>query len=114
MFLTADDRAGSRVLEGYRLGAVDYLYKPFDPEILRSKVAFFVDLFRKTAALEQRTAELTHDGGRARADKEYFRALIENASDLTLIVDATAIIRYASPSVERTLGYPRDQIPGES
>src|SRR5579862_1333770 len=33
IFLTADDRGGARVLEGYRLGAVDYLYKPFDPVI---------------------------------------------------------------------------------
>jgi len=60
IFLTADDRAGARVLEGYRLGAVDYMYKPFDPNILRAKVAIFVELFGKTAALEQRTAELTH------------------------------------------------------
>jgi two-component system, sensor histidine kinase len=59
IFLTADDRAGERVVEAYRLGAIDYLYKPFDPHILCSKVAFFVELFRKTVALEQQTAELT-------------------------------------------------------
>ncbi|MCA1644699.1 MAG: EAL domain-containing protein [Chloroflexi bacterium] len=73
IFLTADDRVGSRVLEGYRLGAVDYLHKPFNPEILRSKVAVFVELFRKTAALEERTAELITttlqlDRARAAAD----------------------------------------------
>jgi signal transduction histidine kinase len=59
IFLTADDRAGERVQQGYRLGAVDYMYKPFDADILCAKVAIFVELFRKTAALEQRTAELT-------------------------------------------------------
>src|ERR1700687_3943380 len=37
IFLTADDRAGERVLEGYRLGAIDYMYKPFDSNILRAK-----------------------------------------------------------------------------
>jgi two-component system sensor histidine kinase/response regulator len=58
IFLTADVRVGPPVLEGYRLGAVDYMYKPFDSEILRAKVAIFVELFRKTLALEQRTAEL--------------------------------------------------------
>src|SRR5579859_709500 len=73
IFLTADDRGGAPVLKGYRLGAVDYLYKPFDPVILRSKVDVFVDLFRKTAALEQRTAELIAttlqlDRARAAAD----------------------------------------------
>jgi signal transduction histidine kinase len=59
IFLTADDHAGERVLEGYRLGAVDYIYKPYAPDVLRAKVAVFVELFRKTAALEERTAELT-------------------------------------------------------
>lgn len=59
IFLTADDRQGARVLEGYRLGAVDYLYKPFNADILRSKVGVFVELFRKSTALEERTAALT-------------------------------------------------------
>jgi two-component system sensor histidine kinase/response regulator len=59
IFLTADDRRGPRVQEGYRVGAVDYMYKPFDPSILRAKLAVFVELFRNTAALEVRTTELT-------------------------------------------------------
>jgi signal transduction histidine kinase len=58
IFLTADDSAGARIVEGYRIGAVDYLRKPFDSDILRSKVAVFVDLFRKTVALRQRTEEV--------------------------------------------------------
>jgi len=59
IFLTADPGTTDQVLAGYRLGAVDFMYKPFHPDILRSKVAFFVELFRKTVALEQRTEELT-------------------------------------------------------
>jgi signal transduction histidine kinase/CheY-like chemotaxis protein len=58
IFLTAYDRSGSRIQEGYRLGAIDYIYKPFDRYILRSKVSFFAELFRKTMALEQVTADL--------------------------------------------------------
>jgi PAS domain S-box-containing protein len=59
IFLTADDREGARAMEGYRLGAVDYIHTPVDPDILRAKVTFFVELFKRTTALEQRTAELT-------------------------------------------------------
>jgi signal transduction histidine kinase/CheY-like chemotaxis protein len=59
MFLTAYDPNGMRAAQGYGLGAIDYVYKPFDPYILRSKVTFFVELFRKTVALQARTAELT-------------------------------------------------------
>jgi|FLYL01.1.fsa_nt_gi diguanylate cyclase (GGDEF)-like protein/PAS domain S-box-containing protein len=46
--------------------------------------------------------------------EEYFRALIENASDLIFIVDAETIVRYASPAVERALGYSIDELVGQS
>jgi diguanylate cyclase (GGDEF)-like protein/PAS domain S-box-containing protein len=113
IFLTAYDRGGAHIMEGYRLGAIDYIYKPFNRHVLRSKVIFFVDLFRKTVALEQRTAELTMMAAALEQSKEHFRALIEDATDLTLIVDREGLIRYASPSVERTLGYSREQISGQ-
>lgn len=48
IFLTAVSRSEEQMLRGYELGAVDYLLKPFRPEILRWKVAVFVDLFLKT------------------------------------------------------------------
>ncbi|MDB6126153.1 MAG: sensor hybrid histidine kinase, partial [Verrucomicrobia bacterium] len=51
LFLTAYYQDEKRVLEGYGVGAVDYLTKPVNPDILRSKVAVFVDLHRKTQAL---------------------------------------------------------------
>ncbi|MDQ6674833.1 MAG: ATP-binding protein [Chloroflexota bacterium] len=58
MFMTPYDPDGAGMEEGYRLGGIDYIHKPFDPHILRSKVTFFVELFRKTVALEQMTADL--------------------------------------------------------
>ena len=58
IFLTAADVDGARAMEGYRLGAVDYIHKPLDLDILRSKVTFFVDLFQKTAALQKVTSDL--------------------------------------------------------
>ncbi|HEX2855202.1 MAG TPA: response regulator [Opitutaceae bacterium] len=51
IFLTAYFQEDKDVLEGYGSGAVDYLTKPINPQILRSKIAVFVDLFRKTRAL---------------------------------------------------------------
>src|SRR5688572_16707805 len=59
MFLTAHDCNGERAVAAYQLGAIDYICKPFNAAILCSKVAFFVELFRKTVALELRTAGLT-------------------------------------------------------
>ncbi len=53
LFLTAYLIDDQDVLTGYGAGAVDYLTKPVNPEILRHKVAVFADLFRKTRALEE-------------------------------------------------------------
>src|SRR5207248_2424185 len=46
IFLTAIAKDPSFIFKGYSQGAVDYLLKPFDPEILRTKVSVFVDLWR--------------------------------------------------------------------
>ncbi|HEX2645333.1 MAG TPA: response regulator [Thermoanaerobaculia bacterium] len=51
LFLTAHLSEERDVLLGYDVGAVDYLTKPVNPDILRSKIAVFADLFRKTRAL---------------------------------------------------------------
>jgi len=47
IFLTAISKERGHVFRGYDTGAVDYVFKPFDPAILRSKVRVFVDLFRQ-------------------------------------------------------------------
>ena len=51
LFLTAHSVNEADVLKGYGVGAVDYLSKPINAEILRSKVGVFIELFRKTRAL---------------------------------------------------------------
>jgi two-component system sensor histidine kinase/response regulator len=58
IFLTALGLGEEQILRGYSLGAVDYLVKPFPPEILRSKVGFFVELNRKSEQLRQQAALL--------------------------------------------------------
>jgi len=57
IFLTADSSGGRHLSRGYSLGAVDYIVKPVEPDILRSKVAVFVELFKKTQQVK-RQAEL--------------------------------------------------------
>ena len=53
LFLTAHLHDEADVLRGYGVGAVDYLSKPINAEILRSKIGVFVELFRKTRALAE-------------------------------------------------------------
>jgi len=58
IFVTALSREAAHVMKGYQQGAVDYLLKPVDPDILRSKAQVFVDLFLRGVALERQAAEL--------------------------------------------------------
>ena len=58
IFLTAIAKDPSYIFRGYSQGAVDYLLKPFDPEILRTKVSVFVDLWKKGEILKRQAALL--------------------------------------------------------
>ncbi|TMR93910.1 response regulator [Nonomuraea basaltis] len=59
IFLTGTEPSSGAAFRGYAVGAVDYLTKPFDPWVLRSKVAVFIELFRKTAVLVEQATLLT-------------------------------------------------------
>jgi CheY-like chemotaxis protein len=56
LFLTAVDYDAHLAFRGYQAGAVDYLTKPFDPWILRSKIKVFVDLWRLHEELVEQAA----------------------------------------------------------
>ena len=73
MFLTAAFDDLESVVRGYEVGAVDYLLKPVDPDILRSKVAVFVDLYTKSAELAEQVAQrktAEHELSRVNANLE--------------------------------------------
>src|SRR5712671_1865633 len=80
IFLTAIAKDPSFIFKGYAHGAVDYLLKPFDPEILRTKVSVFVDLWKKGEILK-RQAELLRDQEVREAERRSevrFRALTDS------------------------------------
>src|SRR5215471_11987680 len=54
IFITAIYQSESHVLKGYAVGAVDYIFKPFDPEILKAKVKTFAEQFQKAQAERDR------------------------------------------------------------
>src|SRR4051794_531321 len=93
IFLTALSKELHHMFRGYSAGAVDYVVKPFDPMILRSKVQVFVDLHRKERAL--------------RASEERFRTAFENAPiGVALVtVDEGRIIE-VNRSLAQMLGRP--------
>ncbi|MBI9036902.1 MAG: response regulator [Bacteroidales bacterium] len=58
IFVTAISKERKNIFRGYQTGAVDYLYKPLDIEMLRSKIKAFIDFFKQKHVLEITTKEL--------------------------------------------------------
>jgi signal transduction histidine kinase/DNA-binding response OmpR family regulator len=67
IFLTAYDRTREQEVQGYALGAVDFLSKPVIPEVLRGKVSVLIDLHRKTEEIRRQEALLRESEQRERA-----------------------------------------------
>ncbi|MGQ0558303.1 MAG: response regulator [Sphingosinicella sp.] len=57
VFLSAVNKEKEHLLRGYTMGAVDYVFKPVEPVVLRSKVAVFVDLFTMTREVQRKAAQ---------------------------------------------------------
>src|SRR6185503_18913282 len=58
IFITAHDYNEEYIFKGYKMGGVDYIYKPINPELLRVKVGVFVELYRKNQQLLQHEKKL--------------------------------------------------------
>src|SRR5262245_14280133 len=76
LFLTAHVVEEADVLRGYGAGAVDYLSKPINAEILRSKVGVFIELFRKSKQLAEQNVEVEREV----ADREQAREALRQAN----------------------------------
>ena len=58
IFITAYSNDEDRAFQGYKMGGVDYIYKPINPDLLRAKVAVFVELYRKNRQLQLQEKKL--------------------------------------------------------
>jgi PAS domain S-box-containing protein len=87
IFMSAINQDEQYVYQGYGVGAIDYLLKPFDPYILRSKVAIFVDIYRKNHLIKEQTQRLRESEARAHA-QEIDRLEIENLRRYQKLADS--------------------------
>jgi PAS domain S-box-containing protein len=132
IFLTAFQQTDANVLEGYASGAVDFLFKPIQPQVLEGKVRVFVELYRqqqiiaeqskaleeKVAQLQAFTVSLARRDARVRMLMEARNALIESELQFrTLVNNIPGVsyrrlaepewrMHYVSEAVETLTGYP--------
>lgn len=128
IFVTAYSRGETDMMEGYSLGAVDFIFTPIIPEILRAKVSVFIDLYQKIQAIkrheehleilvEQRTAALTAEIAERKQAEVAIRKLssaMEKVADSIFITDANGVIEYINSAFESITGYASEEVIGKT
>ncbi|WP_294929763.1 response regulator [uncultured Paracoccus sp.] len=112
IFVTAAERSETRRFRGYEAGGVDYIFKPIDPVILKSKAEVFYRLARQAKDLQLQRDELSqiaHDRDLALAS---LRAHADNSPLALVECDADLVVRRWSQGAERIFGIPEAQVLG--
>lgn len=87
ILITAINKEMSHIHRGYKEGVADYLFKPFDPEILRAKVAVFADLYRKNLTIKEQ-ARLLLESERRERERRLTELELENLRRYRSLADA--------------------------
>jgi len=109
IFLTAVYSDETHRFRGYRSGAVDFIYKPFNEEILLSKVRFFLDLYEKRIELEDEIAKRKKIEEKLRQQNQ----IIDQIHDSVISTSLDGEITGWNKGAERMFGYSRQNAVGE-
>ncbi|WP_426117842.1 putative bifunctional diguanylate cyclase/phosphodiesterase [Pseudomonas sp. DSP3-2-2] len=107
IFLTANEQSRDAVHKGYASGAVDYLFKPFDPHVLKPKVQALLEQQQNRRALQKLSLELEE----ARA---FNASVLDNIDEGILVIDEKGLINFANPAICGLLGADVEQLCGTS
>lgn len=106
LFISAVDH-GHHSTSAYELGAVDFMYKPADPLILRTKVEFFLDMFNTRRELERKTVQLEQS---AESERTF---ILEHALDAVVATDENNLVAFWNGHAERLFGWSKSEIIGK-
>lgn len=104
VFLTAYSSEDWQVFRGYDSGAVDYIVKPFNPDVLLSKVRVFLDLGRVRSELADKVAALT-------VSEEQYRSLVTTIPDIVYRLSSDGRFTYLNEAIH-SLHYTREELLG--
>jgi diguanylate cyclase (GGDEF)-like protein/PAS domain S-box-containing protein len=105
IFLTANEQSRDAVHRGYASGAVDYLFKPFDPNVLKPKVQALLEHQANRRALQKLSRELE-------AARAFNASVLANVAEGILVVDESGLISFANPAICRLLGMTDGELRG--
>jgi len=105
IFITAIFQDEENVKQGYETGAVDYLFRPVDVEMLKSKVQVFLDMNRQKMALEQELRKHKDTLSSAGKSEDNYRSMFERAVEGIYRSDMHGRLMEANPAMIRMHGY---------
>ncbi|MDK2955592.1 MAG: hypothetical protein PWQ57_1088 [Desulfovibrionales bacterium] len=119
IFITAINKEERHVFRGYEAGAVDYLFKPIDPLVLKSKVRVFADLHRQRRMMEATTRELKQavallqiSDEELRKSEEHIRLISDNLPVLISHIDADGRLLFNNQTLEDWFGVSPSEVLG--
>lgn len=121
IFITANIFSEIEELKGYNAGAVDYIYKPFSSQILKSKVSIFLDLYnqkqtilRDTILLRNTTEQLKQANTELHKSEQKFRTMVNSLPDGVLLIDLKGkIIEVSDIATELLSANNKDELTGK-
>jgi diguanylate cyclase (GGDEF)-like protein/PAS domain S-box-containing protein len=114
IFVTSHERNEAQVSDAYASGAVDFIFAPIVPDILRAKVTIFVDLFLKSRALQKSLNDVTLLSNRFRDSEAHTRSVLENVADGIVTVSEDGLVESCNRAAGELFGYQEDEAVGQA
>ena len=102
------------IIKGIKMGAVDFMPKPFNNEVLYGKVRAFIDMYRNKKKLDFLIDELEITNNKLSSSEERFRKISAVAHDAIVVTDHNGNINYWNESAGRLFGYTMEEILGKN
>jgi PAS domain S-box-containing protein len=105
IFLTAISKSDFHVSQAYSLGGVDYIFKPFAADVLRSKVAAFVEMYKQRREAQLQSALL-------KTERDFISAVLDTVASLVVVLDHEGKIFRVNRAFEAMTGYKNEEMRG--